>query len=652
VSNKWGKDEQERWPSDKPVWTVGAFVTAVALLCTLIWINYQQLTPLQRYWLPQYVWVNWRPGKGYYRLLSITQPGHRDRLVLEEDVESGETVLNREMLPFQLTQESILAGKRLVFEPKSGWDNQQLQAMLQHWIYRDATILNLFHAMADAPLWGSLVFLVVALSLATSKDRKRSRNRKYGRRLRGTELVTTAEFNRRFRSDGVGFINNEPPLFLERILRREYRHVRIPRSLENNHFLIIGDAGSGKAVLVRQILLEAAARGHSVVLYDMAREYLPQFYCPERGDVILDAEDARMLYWSPSDEVLRPTEALALAASSFKDDDRTNPFFIESASKILAHLLNLKFTPEELVWWLSHEEELVRLLKNTEHESVLHPKAAPQRAGVLGSLSKVANSLKLLPRKEECRRKWIGAEWTQHRQGWVFITSRPESREQLRPLMSMWLDMLILRLMNRGKPGPCPVWMVLEELPSLHHLPQLPTALAEIRKADIRMVLSFQNRSQIEELYGHQADAMLSQPATKIFLKTGEPRAAQWVSDSIGNREIERLRETRAMPSGPQQGESRSFQTEQTTEPLVMKEEIMGLPKLHGFLKCGNLVVRMRFPYIDLPQKHPDFVERKIDFPPSPQQPAKPALPTDRSPRLAANLEPQEDQEEDNEFFK
>jgi type IV secretory pathway TraG/TraD family ATPase VirD4 len=46
----------------------------------------------------------------------------------------------------------------------------------------------------------------------------------------------------------------------------------------------------------------------------------------------------------------------------------------------------------------------------------------------------------------------------------------------------------------------------------------------------------------MEARYGQDAEAMLSQPATKIFLRTTEPRAAKWVSEAIGEIEIERLR--------------------------------------------------------------------------------------------------------------
>jgi hypothetical protein len=120
------------------------------------------------------------------------------------------------------------------------------------------------------------------------------------------------------------------------------------------------------------------------------------------------------------------------------------------------------------------------------------------------------------------------------------------------------------------------------------------------------VVLGFQGRAQLETRYGHDAEALLSQPATKIFLRTSEPHAAKWIADSIGDIEIERLRESRSQGRRGQQ----SYGLERHVEPLVMASEITGLAALCGFLKTGNLIVRLRFPFIDLPKKHPAFVER------------------------------------------
>jgi len=172
---------------------------------------------------------------------------------------------------------------------------------------------------------------------------------------------------------------------------------------------------------------------------------------------------------------------------------------------------------------------------------------------------------------------------------------------------------------------------VLDELASLQRLPQLHTAVTENRKSNNPVVLGFQGRSQLETRYGHDAEAMLSQPATKVFLRTSEPHAAKWISDTIGEVEIERMRESR---SKGQYGQL-TFGLERQVEPLVMPSEISGLPSLRGYLKLENLVVRLHFPFLELPARHPAFVERPaIETTPRPTvatSPVKPAAPVIQS---------------------
>ncbi len=71
---------------------------------------------------------------------------------------------------------------------------------------------------------------------------------------------------------------------------------------------------------------------------------------------------------------------------------------------------------------------------------------------------------------------------------------------------------------------------------------------------------------------------MLSQPATKIFMKTAEPKAAEWISEAIGKVEIERLKETKF--DGTRS--SKNFTVERQIEPLVMGSEISGLDDRHA----------------------------------------------------------------------
>src|SRR6202167_881544 len=104
--------------------------------------------------------------------------------------------------------------------------------------------------------------------------------------------------------------------------------------------------------------------------------------------------------------------------------------------------------------------------------------------------------------------------------------------------------MQAVRILNEPKPGQTRVWFVLDELASLQRLPQLHTAITENRKSNNPIIMGFQGKAQMEVIYGHLAEVMLSQPATSIFLKTKEPNASEWVSKAIGKVEIERMKET------------------------------------------------------------------------------------------------------------
>ena len=184
--------------------------------------------------------------------------------------------------------------------------------------------------------------------------------------------------------------------------------------------------------------------------------------------------------------------------------------------------------------------------------------------------------------------------------------SQPGKRSALRPLHSLWIDLLVMRLLTAPTPGQRPAWFVIDELASLQRLPQLHTAITENRKSGNPIVLGFQGKAQLETLYGHLAEVMLSQPATKIFLRTTEPKAAEWVSKALGSIEIEKVKETKF--SGSRHG--KNFTLERATEPLVMDSEITGLADRHAFLKLGNNVARFSFPYLEVPESAKGFIPR------------------------------------------
>ena len=403
------------------MWTISTFALGLlAFLGTAIYQAGLQWTPLQRYWFPNYLKMHVASRLGFgtseYRLLEVGDRQGRHRLAVDSDIAPWQGSLPQgATTPLILSDEAARQGLRLVLEPKEQYKNKELSDYVRHWIYQDQTWGDLLYwpLVTGAGVFGWM------LIFAIPKDWQRRRVLKYGRRTKGPELATAAQFNRSQRSDGIGFITRERRAVGEFLLQREGNMVRIPRERESSHFMMIGDTGAGKSSLIRQILMQVEGRGETAIVYDPALEYTPQFYEPGRGDVILNAVDARMPYWSPCDEVQHEAEAEGLAAALFKDDPRTNPFFVMVPRQIFAHLLieQPKRTPQELLAILRDERELAKRLKDTEHAAAIYPDAGPQRGGMIATLNSVSNALKLLPRKEEAKTNWTAVEWARQRQG-------------------------------------------------------------------------------------------------------------------------------------------------------------------------------------------------------------------------------------------
>lgn len=601
TQTQWGRKETVIFPPHSPIYTYGAifFSLVITGLCVYLHFAYA-MTPLQRFYLPYYL----RTGiagmmhkTDKYQLLSIGDAEKHMGAATESDVQEGSTPSPEgKPIPLELSGKARQSGALFLYrQPKTEYLNKPLHDYFERSVYDGESLWAVFRL----PVLFGIAALLLQLPFSIRKDIKRRKQMKYGRRLKGPVLVSPREFNKAIQGDGIGFktLEAEPMM-------------RIPQGSEGQHIELMGDTGAGKTTLIMQLLRQIQARGQSAIVYDPACEFVQRFYDKDRQDIILNPLDKRCPYWGPSEELRRRAEAKAIAASLYQPTtDRKGEFFVETPQKIFAHLLTFGPTPQELVHWMANPDEIDRRVQGTEMASMIAKGAQQQRNGVLASLGLIADSLRMLPTKEKAETVWSATEWAERRQGWIFITSKPSEREALRPLHSLWIDLLVLRLLNEPKEDQRPVWFVLDELASLQRLPQLHTAITENRKSRNPLVLGFQGKAQLEVIYGHMAEVMLSQPATKIFLKTTEPKAAEWVSNAIGKVEIERMRETHF--DGTRSG--KNFALDRQVEPLVLDSEISGLADKHAFLKLGNHVARFSFAYTDIPAIHPAFVARPLE---------------------------------------
>lgn len=590
------EDTQPTWPRRFPIYRFTGLL--LALVCGFLFIRVwlKLASPLERFYFADYLKDALFPE-------FPTLPLHRRTLrnaTAFQVVFSGKYVatdesMNRPVGPISIHTLEL--------------NSSPFQVWLREHIYRDQTLV----VVLKWPLIGFGACLVLLVAGGARLDRTHNREARNGRRLRGPGLISRWRFNWRTKGNGLRFRLDNRRNLLEWLQRGDSGScLRIRRDREAHHIQIAGDTGSGKSTLVRDVLYQVEERGEIAIIFDPDREYIQEFFDEKRGDWVLNPKDDRCPYWPIGAEADDEAEATPIANGFFPEEPTVQKFFLNHTRAIFAYLLaSYRPTVNELAYWMAHPEEIDKRVKGTEHAHTLTANAAPQRAGILGSLNEAGKPLRMMPTHSEGRRIWTVRQWAKERKGWIFITSTPDTIDALRPLQSLWLDMLILKLQaNERKLNQARVWMILDELASLNALPQLHTALTKQRKSDNPIVLGFQGMSQLDALYGKKAETILSQAYTNIVLRTREPRAAKHLSELMGKAQLERVRESK--PARWFQRRHRTYSTERVVDPVVMESEIQGLEDLTGYFVQQDKIVAIRFHPRRKRTRAADLVERVI----------------------------------------
>jgi hypothetical protein len=578
---------------------VGLFILFGGFAASFVLWFWLFLSPLQKQYFPTYVAVEMTGTLQTFPVWWIWKTGPKRKPELADDAD---------VIPFATAQRGELPVALSPAARSGGWTGLLRAKEMDNPTTERATLQEEFFAgesvarMMITPLCGAAALFLLYLALRIKFGGQSRHEERHGRRTKGPELVSSLVSNL---TRGAGGIR----LRLASGVGPFASGFLIPQKLLASHILLMGDTGSGKSNAIRQILRQVEERGETAIVYDPAGEFVREFYKPGRGDVILNPLDARCPFWNLQAELDGRGIEDATAAAMLPDKQYENGFFTDAPRRVLASLLREGGSVGTLLEWMSDPAEIERRLQGTPQAMFIDRKAGDQRAGVLASLNMIADSLALLPQGAEAEEWFSTAKWKYERTQWVFLTSKPALRERILPLHSAWLDLLILRMMEPCVNPAKPVWFVLDELASLNKLPQLHTAVTESRKYGNPVVLGFQGRSQLEKRYGQDAETMLSQPATKIFFKTSEPRAAKWVSETLGEIEVERLKESR---SPELIGSRKNYAMEIATKPLVLASEIAGLEPLHSYIKQENRVVPVRFAFVPKRGLQPEFVERNM----------------------------------------
>src|ERR1700723_2271460 len=192
-------------------------------------------------------------------MLMVGARGIPPRLAMNADVTDGKTPEpGGKAIPLALSKFALQHGYTLLYlGPEQSYIDALLNSYLKSAVYGGDTLFDLY----ELPLLFGLASLVIQLPFSVSKDVQRRKQLRYGRRLKGPQMMTPSQFNDRVGGDGIGIKTDGMKAM-----------IRIPERAEAQHMQIIGDTGAGKTMIMLQILRQIKHRGDSAIVYDPARE--------------------------------------------------------------------------------------------------------------------------------------------------------------------------------------------------------------------------------------------------------------------------------------------------------------------------------------------------------------------------------------------
>ena len=115
----------------------------------------------------------------------------------------------------------------------------------------------------------------------------------------------------------------------------------------------------------------------------------------------------------------------------------------------------------------------------------------------------------------------------------------------LRGLISTWLEIAVNAMLTLAQDDGRRIWVILDELPTLHQVPSLQPGLAESRQFGGCFVLGVQVASALSAT-STAATGRRPSPGlcgTRVVLAAPDRDTAQWSADSLGRSEIEEVSE-------------------------------------------------------------------------------------------------------------
>ena len=404
---------------------------------------------------------------------------------------------------------------------------------------------------------------------------------------------------------------------------------------EVQHLLIDGTTGAGKSVMLRKLLTWIRKRGDKAIVYDKGCTFTSKFFDPSQ-DTLLNPFDERCANWDVWCDAKDAPDFENIANALIPQHGEGDPFWVDSARTIFssaayqmsqddkpcstARLLSLILTSEL--------ETLGNFLQGTESASLVSKDIKKTAISIKSVLATYIKSLRFLDGLDDKDAKgkpkhkpFSITDWVQDdkQKGFLFLSSNAQQHASLRPLISTWLAIASNAILGLKADDNRRIWVIMDEMPSLHKLPELDNIISEVRKFGGCYVIGLQSYAQLVKTYGkNTADVIFDLLNTRFYFRAPSAQMAQISSKDLGEQEVDVSRENISYGANAlRDGVSIGHQT--VTRPVVSSSEIQAMDDLQCYLRVpgSSFITQLDLHFDKKRDVTPAFIKRDYTLSPA-----------------------------------
>jgi type IV secretory pathway TraG/TraD family ATPase VirD4 len=441
-----------------------------------------------------------------------------------------------------------------------------------HTILREQVPKAFFALLISFVAWG-----VYPLAVAFFK-RKATRETQI-EHIRGPKLITPEQLNDQLKEE-------------KKECRLPLGEIKIPVEYEPEHLFVVGKTRVGKTVAIMQMIAECRRKDQKAVVYDFKGDYTSKFYNPET-DFILNCVDPRTAGWTITNDIKTKMDLISLTQSLIPPGGGDEKFWNSAAQKVFSGLLSAGIVGRKRsnkdLWKAvtASVEDIAAAIQNVDGGaagySFLQKPESNQAASIIAVMMSYVAWLEFASFADGdfSIQQWLERDTG----GIIFLTGREELQDTLKPMLSLFIDLLGKKFLSLPDNKARRLFVFLDEAATLQRLPSLKRLLIAGGSRGCIVTIGVQDFASLDKIYGKEDSVTIyNSCGNNLVLNVSDPGTADFFSRRFGRFQYWDTNENISM--GVQDGrDGRSLSRQKFTEDLILPSEIQGLKKLEGFIK-------------------------------------------------------------------